>query len=264
MEKPTPEVSIVIPTYKESENIVSLVKQIAEGFRDSGAHIEIIVVDDNSPDGTADMVEALQDSNILPPYVDLQLIVRQEERGLATAVLAGWKSAKGPLLSVIDGDLQHPPEVIYKLYKAIKDDGLDMAVASRKAEGGGTSDWELSRVIVSVVATWIARFFLPVTLWHVRDATTGCFMFDRTKVDFGKLSPVGFKIFLETLARGKFNKVREVGYVFSQRNVGKSKMTLWQDILFLIHLSKLGLSTGEIAVPLSITVLLVYTLIRMF
>jgi dolichol-phosphate mannosyltransferase len=90
---------------------------------------------------------------------------------------------------------------------------------------------------------------LPFTLWGVKDATTGCFIFDRSCVDISKLTPSGFKIFLEVLVRGSFKKKREVGYVFNQRSLGESKMSIKQDVIYLYHLAKLGVSTGEIVIP---------------
>lgn len=242
----TPDVSLVIPTYNEAKNIATLICEVNKSFEGSGAKLETIVVDDNSPDGTAEKARELMGE------YDLKVFVRENERGLATAVQHGWQNSTGKFLAVIDGDMQHPPDIILNLYKAIGEHGLDMAVASRKVEGGGTLNWEIHRMIISLVAIYIGKVMLPFTLWSVKDATTGCFMFDRNGVDLSKLSPSGFKIFLEVLVRGKFKKKREVGYVFNQRSLGESKMTIKQDVIYIYHLAKLGISTGEIAIPILI------------
>lgn len=241
------DISVAIPTYNEAKTVADVVKRISQSFgAGSGVNLEFIVVDDDSPDGTAKKAEALKDE------YNVKVIVRKGERGLATAVVRGWQEASGKLLAVIDGDLQHPPEVILRLYKEFTAQNAEMAVASRMVAGGGTKDWEYHRVVISTVATAMARFILPVTLFKIRDATTGCFMFKRECVDLSKLSPVGFKIFLEVMVRGKFAKSVEVPYIFNQRSLGQSKMAVDQNFLFIYHLLKLAASTGELIVPIGI------------
>ncbi|MBI5179525.1 MAG: polyprenol monophosphomannose synthase [Nitrospinae bacterium] len=240
------DVSLVIPTYNEALNIAELIRRVSGSFAGSGASLELIVVDDNSPDGTAQKAEELKSQ-----YPGMKVIVRTAERGLATAVVRGWEQAEGSYLAVIDADLQHPPDIIRRLHSAAQSQGADMAVASRKVEGGGTSDWEFHRVVISNVANIIAKCLLPWSLRDIKDTTTGCFLFKRENVELAKLSPTGFKIFLEVLVRGKFSNPVEVGYVFNQRSLGQSKMTLKQDIEFIIHLLKLGAVTGEVILPLA-------------
>ena len=240
------DISVVIPTYNEANTIAEVIEQISLSFKDSGASLEFIVVDDSSTDDTVKAAESLKDR------CNVKVIVRKNERGLATAVLRGFREASGRLFAVIDGDMQHPPEVIARLFNGLTGHNADMAVASRKVAGGGTSDWEYHRAVISAAATVIAKLCLPVTLRKVRDATTGCFMFKRECVDLSKLSPLGFKIFLEVLARGKFGKIVEVPYIFNQRSKGVSKMTFKQDALFILHLMKIGAHTGELIVPVGI------------
>jgi dolichol-phosphate mannosyltransferase len=244
------DVSVVFPAYNESKNIAELIRRVNDSFTGSGATLEMIVVDDDSPDGTAAVVESLTKT-----YGNLKLVVRKGERGLATAVVRGWETASGKYLSVMDSDLQHPPDLVFRLYRAAVERGADMVVASRKAEGGGVSDWAFHRVVISNVANWIAKIFLPRSLFGITDTTTGCFLFEGGKADLQKLSPHGFKIFLEVLVRGKFSKTAEVGYVFNERSRGKSKMTLRQDFEFIYHLLKLGLVTGEAVVPAGLLLL---------
>ena len=242
-----PTVSLVIPAYNEAKNIEDLLRLVDESFAESGVGLEMIVVDDDSPDGTGLIVESLKSR-----YPNLKLLVREGERGLATAVVRGWEMAEGKYFAVMDSDLQHPPDLILRLYRAVTGENADMAVASRKVEGGGTSDWAFHRVVISNVANFIAKLLLPFSLYGIRDTTTGCFLFEGAKVNLAGLSPRGFKIFLEVLVRGNFTKTVEVGYVFNERSHGKSKMTLKQDFEFIYHLLKLGMKTGEVAVPLAI------------
>jgi len=250
------DVTVVIPTYNEAKSIGELIERLAKSFKESSALLEIIVVDDDSPDDTAGVAKKLCD------IYNLKVIVRKNRRGLATAVADGWKKANGKYLAVIDGDLQHPPDITYKLYQATQQRSADMAVASRKVEGGGTCNWEYHRMVISSTATFIAKLFLPFTLYGIRDATTGAFLFDREKLDISKLSPVGFKIFLETLVKGKFKNPVEVPYIFNQRSLGESKMSASQNIIFLIHLLRLGFYTGEAVIPITVLFGFAYCLQR--
>jgi dolichol-phosphate mannosyltransferase len=254
-----PDVSVVFPAYNEAKNIPELVRRVNDSFAGSGASVQMIVVDDNSPDGTAQIVESLKEK-----YPNLKLLVRKNERGLATAVVRGWEMAEGKYFAVMDADLQHPADLVLRLYKAAVANGADMAVASRNVEGGGVGDWAWHRIVISNVANWIAKIFLPKSLYKITDTTTGCFLFEGDKVNLKKLSPHGFKIFLEVLVRGSFSKTTEIGYVFNTRAHGKSKMTFKQDFEFVYHLLKLGCVTGEAAVPvgaIALFALLAYKLI---
>ena len=250
------DISIVIPTYNEANTIAEVIEQISLNFKDSGTPLEFIVVDDSSTDNTVKAAESLKEK------CNVKVIVRKNERGLATAVIRGFREASGRLFAVIDGDMQHPPDVIPRLFRHLTEHNADMAVASRKVAGGGTSNWEYHRAVISTAATVIAKLFLPITLRNIRDATTGCFIFKRECVDLSKLSPLGFKIFLEVLARGKFGKTVEVPYIFNQRSKGVSKMTFKQDALFLLHLMKIGAHTGELIVPVGIAAAAAFLLVR--
>jgi dolichol-phosphate mannosyltransferase len=244
------DISIAIPTYNEADTIAEVITGISDSFKGSGVRLEFVVVDDDSPDATAKAADSLKDD------YGVKVIVRKGERGLASAVLRGWQEASGKLFAVIDGDLQHPPDVILHLYNDLNEHKADMAVASRKVTGGGTKDWEFHRIVISAFATAIAKLFLPLTLLKIRDVTTGCFMFKKECVDLSKLSPLGFKIFLEVMVRGRFGKTVEVPYFFNQRSKGISKMTLKQDLLFIGHLLKLGAHTGEVVVPVVMAIIL--------
>jgi dolichol-phosphate mannosyltransferase len=229
-------ISIIIPTYNEKDNITPLLDRVAKAL--SGYDYEILIVDDGSKDGTIELA-----SELAFKY-PVKVIVRRGERGLATAVVHGLKSAAGQIIGVMDADLQHPPEVIPDLIKAIQD-GADMVVASRYIPGGGCPNWGLSRRIISRVALMISHLLLPLTR-QVKDPLAGFFMFRRQNVDPEKLRPIGYKISLEVMLIGRFQHVVEVPYIFEDRSAGQSKLNPGQQIDYLKHLFSLMARTGEL------------------
>jgi dolichol-phosphate mannosyltransferase len=229
-------ISIIIPTYNEKDNIAPLVSRVAQAL--SGCDYEILIVDDNSQDGTIEAASALA------ARYPVKVLVRRSERGLATAVVHGLRSASGQIIGVMDADLQHPPEVLPDLIKAIRG-GADMAVASRYIPGGGCPNWGLSRKIISKVALIISHLLLPSTR-AVKDPLSGFFMFRRQQVDTAKLKPIGYKISLEVMLTGQFRNVVEVPYIFEDRSAGKSKLNPGQQIDYLRHLFSLMARTGEL------------------
>ncbi|MGQ9837083.1 MAG: glycosyltransferase [Cyanobacteriota bacterium] len=235
------QLSLVIPTYNEASSVQSLIRQLC-GSLDTvlpGGY-ELIVVDDNSPDQTAKVARELQSQ--LP---QLKVICRHQERGLATAVLRGWQAAQGEILGVIDGDLQHPPEMILKLWQPMQR-GADLAVGSRYAESGGVSYWSLSRRIISRGAQLIGLAILPGVLGRVSDPLSGLFLVRRKSIAGIPLSPKGYKLLIEVLARGRIGTIEEVGYVFQERQNGESKIQLQTCIQYLQHLIHLRLSLGPL------------------
>ena len=168
---------------------------------------------------------------------------RQTERGLSTAVIRGWQAARGEILGVIDGDLQHPPDVLLQLLQAIQ--SSDLAVASRHVEGGGVSEWSPARRFLSRGAQVIGLLILPNVVGRVSDPMSGYFLVRRSAIAGQLLNPLGYKILLEVLARGQIQQVAEVGYVFQERKQGESKVTWRQYLDYLLHLAKLR-SRGRI------------------
>jgi len=229
-------ISVIIPTYNEKDNIAPLLSRVDKALADCS--YEVIIVDDDSRDGT---VEAASE---LAGRYPLKVIVRRSERGLATAVVRGLEQAAGGIIAVMDADLQHPPEVLPELVKAIRD-GADMAVASRYIEGGGCPHWGLARRIISRVALVIAHLLLPSTR-PVRDPLAGFFAFRRQSVDPAKLRPIGYKISLEVMLIGHFQHIVEVPYIFEDRSAGKSKLNPRQQVDYLRHLLSLMARTGEL------------------
>lgn len=233
--------SLVIPTYNESKNIRAIA-EILSGLLDQAmpGDYELIVVDDNSPDKTWELAQAL-----IPEYPQLRVMRRIEERGLSTAVIRGWQAASGRILGVIDGDLQHPPQVLLQMLAAMEQ-GADLTVASRHVEGGGVSSWSFIRRFLSRGAQLLGLVILPQVVGRVSDPMSGYFMVRRSAIAGHTMSPVGYKILIEVLGRGKIDEIAEVGYEFQERREGESKVTWKQYVEYLQHLLKLRVSKGRI------------------
>jgi len=233
--------SLVIPTYNESNNIAEIVRLLSQQLDQAlpGTY-ELIVVDDNSPDRTWEIAQAL-----IAEYPQLRVMRRIEERGLSTAVIRGWQVARGEVLGVIDADLQHPPELLLQLWGEIQRGG-DMAVASRHVEGGGVSDWSVIRRFLSRGAQMLGLILLPGVVGRVSDPMSGYFLVRRHCLVGRTLSPLGYKILIEVLARGRVPWIGEVGYVFQERQAGESKVTSKQYVDYLRHLLRLRLSLGPV------------------
>jgi len=235
--------SLVVPTYNERANVAMLVERISDLLdRLLPGSYELILVDDDSPDRTWEYALSLQ-----AKYPQLRVLRRQNERGLSTAVIRGWQVAQGEVLGVIDGDLQHPPDVLGQLYKAV-DDGADIAVASRYIKGGGVGSWSGVRQFLSRAAIKVALFLLPEVSSRLSDPMSGYFLIRRAAISNCPLDPVGYKILLEVMGRGKIKRVAEVGYTFNERVSGSSKVTWRQYEEFVRHLLRLRFATGNVPV----------------
>ncbi len=226
--------SLVVPTFNESHNLVELISLLKPAIESQvGDSYEIIVVDDNSPDGTWQVA-----ANLAAHDRHIVALRRIEERGLATAVVRGWQASRGDLLGVIDADLQHPPEVTAPLIAAMQR-GADLAVASRDAEGGGTSDWSLLRLMISRGSRALGRILLPGVLGAVSDPMTGFFIIRRTAIQNLVMAPCGYKILVEVLVRARPKKIAEVGYVFRSRQRDESKASIMVFVEYVQHLLRL-------------------------
>jgi dolichol-phosphate mannosyltransferase len=233
-------VSIVIPTYNESQNISQIILLLSRLLNQRIPNqYELIVVDDDSPDRTWEIAQSL-----MPEYPQLQVLRRQQERGLSTAVIRGWQTGTGEILGVIDGDLQHPPEILLQLLEEM-DQGADLAVASRHTEGGGVSSWSAIRRFLSRGAQVLGLLILPGVLGRVSDPMSGYFMVRRSSIAHRTLNPLGYKILIEVIAKGEIGHVAEVGYVFQERRGGESKVTWKQYVAYLGHLLRLRLTLGN-------------------
>ncbi len=234
-------ISVVIPTYNEATVIEETLRRAAASLRRPGQDFELIVVDDSSTDGTAALAESL--SADLP----VRVLRRPGRLGLATAVLDGWNISRGDVLGVMDADLQHPPEVLSSLAEAIREPGVEIAVASRYISGGGTSQWSWLRRLMSRGATHLAACVLPLTLADVSDPMSGMFFVRASALSGARLNPLGYKILLEVLAKSRRGAYVEVPYVFQQRGRGSSKLGSRQYVEFILHLARLAGSTGQLA-----------------
>jgi dolichol-phosphate mannosyltransferase len=230
------DISVIVPTYNEKDNVTPLLERLDKALK--GRNYEVLFVDDNSKDGTAELAR-----NLSKKY-PVNVIVRKDKRGLASAVADGFKAANGKTLIVMDADLQHPPEVVPSIVKAVED-GADIAIASRYVKGGGCENWSTTRKIISRVATILARVLLPPAR-KVCDPMSGFFGLKRQVVEKADLQPIGYKILLETLGQGEFKKVAEVPFVFKIRERGASKLNSKQQIDYLKHIYSLLKRGGEL------------------
>lgn len=230
------EVSLIIPTYNERENLPVLMERISGSL--TGYEYEVVVVDDNSIDGTGQLADELGEE------YPVRVIHRAGKDGLASAVVEGYKLAEGEILGVLDADLQHPPEKISILLKEIKN-GKDIAIASRYIKNGGIEKWSFKRKIISRGSIILAYLIFP-KIRPIKDPLSGFFLIKRNVVDDVKLNPVGYKILLEILVRGKYGNVVEVPYVFQNRNAGKSNLNIKEQINYLQHLYLMAKSEGEL------------------
>jgi dolichol-phosphate mannosyltransferase len=211
----TPLLSVVTPTFNESENIPILVDELHAALE--GIPHEIVVADDDSPDGTWEVAEKLA---VTDPTI--RVMRRFHDKGLSAAVLDGMSIARGQYLAVIDADLQHDPAALPKMLEAVRS-GADVCVGSRSTEGGGYGDWSASRRFVSWVATLIARVLLRVP---ASDPMSGFFVISEQAYarTAPSINPRGFKILLEFIGRNRGLTVAEVGYTFRNREHGETKL----------------------------------------
>jgi dolichol-phosphate mannosyltransferase len=227
----TCDLSVVIPTYNERENIQILLQKIDAALTD--VDYEVVVVDDDSPDKTWQLVESLSRSD-----KRIRIIRRIDRKGLSSAVITGMLAAKGRCLAVMDADMQHDETKLGAMHDRILRDGYDICVGSREADGGSYGSWSANRKFVSSVARRMADLVVGKL---VKDPMSGFFAISRqyfaTSVD--RVNPQGFKILLEFLARGNSPRVCEVGYVFSERIHGETKLNasvILEYILALVDL----------------------------
>lgn len=248
--------SLVIPTYNEEENLRPLIHRLTE-LLDAvlPGRYELIVVDDNSPDQTWKYAEILATD-----YSQLRVVRRVQERGLSSAVVRGWQVARGEILGVMDADLQHPPDTLLDLLKAM-DPEISLAVASRHVVGGGVSEWSIQRRILSRGAQILGLLLLPGVVGQVSDPMSGYFLVRREAIAGPILNPMGYKILVEVLARGHIKAIAEVGYVFQERLEGQSKVTWQQYIDYVLHLVRLRSQVKPKLLPLPISLFMRFCLV---
>lgn len=218
----------MVPTYNERDRLPELVRAIFDAYDRGGIDGELVIVDDNSPDGTGAVADDL--ARAFP----ITVLHRAGKLGLGTAVVEGFAAASAQIVGVIDADLSHPPTLVPRMLAVMREHGADLVIGSRYVPGGGTRNWELSRVLMSKFACQLARGLTPV-----RDATSGFFLMHRDRARGVTISAGGFKICLELLIRSEPRLVVEVPYVFAGRTVGESKMNFKEATGYLRQLRDL-------------------------
>jgi len=224
--------SIIVPTYKEVENIEMLVESITNVMKKHEKQYEIIIVDDNSNDGSHAIVCDLKQAGH-----PVKIIIRKDERGLSSAVLRGFKEARGDLLACMDADLSHPPKALPDLIGALEDPTIDFVIGSRYVKGASTDgNWGLFRWINSKLATLMASPFTKV-----KDPMAGFFMLPKQVFKKKRqLNPIGYKIGLELIVKCGCESIREIPISFVDRKYGQSKLNLREQWNYIRHIKRLA------------------------
>lgn len=231
-----PRQSVVIPTFNERDNVAELLARLAQAL--PGDDTEIVFVDD-STDDTPDAIRAAASDCPIP------VVVHHRDKavgGLGGAVVEGFRIARGDWVVVMDGDLQHPPEVVPQLVAAGIRDGSDLIVASRYANGGSTGGLsDRYRRLVSGGSTIATKLVFYTDLTQISDPMSGFFAVRRSSLDVEELRPFGYKILLELVVRNRPGRIVEVPYTFQPRHAGESKSTIREGLRFLGHVTHLRL-----------------------
>ena len=209
--------SIVVPVYNEAGNIKLLLEKIAEALR--GITYEVIFVDDSTDETPMVILKVAAKSS-----AEIRLEHRENEKGLATAVVRGFGLATGDFIAIMDADLQHPPQILRSMYCAMLADA-DVCIPSRFVPGGSDGGLNVYRKLVSAAARYIGKTMI-YNLRHISDPTSGLFMIRRNMLDGADLRPIGWKICVEVMAICSYSKVIQIPYVFQKRNQGKSKLSM--------------------------------------
>lgn len=224
--------TLVVPTLHEAANIGQVLERVRASLDPVGVPYELIVVDDDSQDGTENIVKeiAVQDGRV-------RLLVRRGEHGLAGAISDGWKHSQAEVVGVIDADLQHPPELLPKMWEKMQA-GCDLVVASRYAEAGSMPGWNPLRRAVSELGIMLAKPLQRRAI-RVKDPLSGFFLVRRRCLAGLELQRHGFKLLLEILVRGNLGSVAEVPFVFGTRQGGESKASLGTGLHYFYLLGRL-------------------------
>ena len=223
--------ALVIPAMREAQNLGPLLKRVRETLEPLQLDWEVIVVDDDSRDGTEEIVggAAREDARV-------RLLVRRGERGLAGAILHGWRNSDANVLGVMDADGQHPPEELPVLLKAVAM-RCDLAIGSRYVKGGHCG-WNPMRRLISMAAILAARP-LQTSSSRVRDPLSGFFVVRRECIEHVGFQTAGFKLLLEMLVSGHIAGVEEIPIAFGRREAGRSKVSArvaWDYVTLLTRL----------------------------
>jgi dolichol-phosphate mannosyltransferase len=222
--------SLVIPTYNEKRALQALLPKLASVAKRLSTPVEFIVVDDNSPDGSADYAQSF----CTETPATIRVVKRAGKFGQASAVIEGWRSARGNILGVMDADGAHDESVLPELLEAVVGGPAEIAVGSRFVKGGGAGDWSVPRKLLSYGAVFLAQFICPA-----RDATSGYLLFRREILEGVSMDPTGFRIGLEVMVRGRYRTFTEVPYVSKARTKGGGKVDPGEIFSYLYQLTSL-------------------------
>jgi dolichol-phosphate mannosyltransferase len=224
------DLTMVVPTYNERDCLADLVEAVFAACDAEHVRLEVIVVDDNSPDGTGQLADELAQRH------PMRVIHRSGKLGLGTAVMAGFEAASADVVGVMDADFSHPPALVPAMLAAMRETGADMLIASRYVPGGATPGWPLLRRVLSRGACLLARPLVPI-----RDSASGFFLVRRQAALGVTIKAGGFKICLELLVRGWPTRLVEMPYSFADRRQGQSKMNVAEAAGYLLQLKDLYL-----------------------
>jgi dolichol-phosphate mannosyltransferase len=230
------DLTIIMPTYNEQDNVRIITAKIQQVMRHEPYTYELLFVDD-STDNTPQVL-----AQLCRKYPNIRFLHRTKERGLASAVVQGFKAARGQHIIVMDADLQHPPELIPLMVRRLA--AADIVVPSRFIPGGSDGGLNCLRKLISWTARTIGRVAIS-KLRHISDCTSGYFGVNRSVIDGVPLAPIGWKILMEVLVKGRYQRVHEIPYVFTARASGASKMSLGEQRNYLRHIIALVASSPE-------------------
>jgi dolichol-phosphate mannosyltransferase len=223
-------ISIVVPTYREADNLALLAEAVDDALSGPGYDYELLFIDDDSQDGSEEICAELG------TRFPVRIVVRKGVRGLATAVIQGISTASGEVVVVMDGDLSHPASAIPAMIARLESGESDFVLGSRYVQGGSIhDDWSVFRQLNSIIPSLLAKPLCPL-----KDPMSGFFAIRRAEMPpTSRLSPVGYKIALEIYVKGSFHQPSEVPIHFSDRLHGESKLSLKEQLNFLRHLGRL-------------------------
>jgi dolichol-phosphate mannosyltransferase len=223
-----PDLTMIVPTYNERDRLRELTRALFEAAASAHVALELVIVDDNSPDGTGAIADELADT------YRIKVIHRAGKLGLGTAVVAGFGVASAETLGVMDADMSHPPSLVPQMFTVFRATSADVLVASRYIPGGSTPNWPFKRRLLSRVGCLLARPLSPI-----RDAASGFFLIRRSIARGVAIQAGGFKICLELIVRGAPRRLVEIPYRFDDRELGESKMSMREAAGYLVQLKDL-------------------------
>ena len=217
-------VSIVTPTYNERENIPKLTQELFELIaKYPDIDLELIIVDDNSPDGTGEVADSLTGT------YPVKVIHRKGKMGLGSAVMEGFVLSKRDIVGVMDADLSHDPIIIPQMIYSLKEN--DIVIGSRFTNESSVENWRLDRKLLSLTGVWLARI-----LTSAADPLSGFFLLHKKVLNDITLTSPGYKILLEVLVKGNYSKIKEIPFKFRTREHSVSKLNRTEYYLFLKQL----------------------------